>query len=301
MARGQGADAEHQHLAEHPIDPQPDACTSAGPRQGQTERVLLCATRTGRLAGHPKRSVSTEAESLLPAAEGSTMGTYVVLSLLTGARTEELRAVTWTQVDLDGDAARRTTGAAAHHGLAVRPCRRRHQDQEVAPHAWPAAPLRQRVTCAPNPPGSGPTPRRRRLAGQRPRLRLRGRHAAGRGERATRLPTDRGRRRARRQRLDAPRAATQLRLPARPTAGYPIEQISRLVGHSGTAVTDSSTASRSDRTSTTARPPWTASSSVRRRCHAVRHSAARPTTERPGGELPAEPLTRPFSGGRYWD
>jgi integrase len=33
----------------------------------------------------------------------STVGAYVVVSLLTGARTEELRALTWSHVDLDGD------------------------------------------------------------------------------------------------------------------------------------------------------------------------------------------------------
>src|SRR5215217_1939946 len=31
------------------------------------------------------------------------MYAYIVLSLLTGARTEELRALTWSHVDLDGD------------------------------------------------------------------------------------------------------------------------------------------------------------------------------------------------------
>ena len=65
--------------------------------------VLLCATPTGKV-GRPSKALSlAEAESLLRAAEGSTMGAYVVLSLLTGARTEELRALTWTHVDLDGD------------------------------------------------------------------------------------------------------------------------------------------------------------------------------------------------------
>jgi integrase len=65
--------------------------------------VLLCATPTGKIDRPSKALSLTEAESLLHAAEGSTMGTYVVLSLLTGARTEELRALTWTHVDLDGD------------------------------------------------------------------------------------------------------------------------------------------------------------------------------------------------------
>jgi integrase len=34
---------------------------------------------------------------------GSTMGAYVVVALLTGARTEELRALTWSHVDLDAN------------------------------------------------------------------------------------------------------------------------------------------------------------------------------------------------------
>ena len=38
------------------------------------------------------------------AAEGTSMHAYVVVSLLTGARTEELRALTWSHLDLEGDA-----------------------------------------------------------------------------------------------------------------------------------------------------------------------------------------------------
>jgi integrase len=34
------------------------------------------------------------------AAEGTSMHAYVVVSLLTGARTEELRALTWSHLDL---------------------------------------------------------------------------------------------------------------------------------------------------------------------------------------------------------
>lgn len=42
------------------------------------------------------------ARAFLAAAEGTRLHAYVVLSLLTGARTEELRALTWERVDLDG-------------------------------------------------------------------------------------------------------------------------------------------------------------------------------------------------------
>ena len=40
---------------------------------------------------------------LLAAAEGTSMNAYIVLALLIGARTEELRALTWDRLDLDGD------------------------------------------------------------------------------------------------------------------------------------------------------------------------------------------------------
>jgi len=67
--------------------------------------VLLCETPTGQVGRPSKALTFDEAEALLNAADASTMGTYVVVSLLTGARTEELRALTWRHVDLDGDLA----------------------------------------------------------------------------------------------------------------------------------------------------------------------------------------------------
>src|SRR5699024_8061757 len=44
-----------------------------------------------------------QAEAVLAAAEDSSMRAYVVVALLTGARTEELRALTWDHVDLRGN------------------------------------------------------------------------------------------------------------------------------------------------------------------------------------------------------
>jgi hypothetical protein len=44
----------------------------------------------------------TQVEAALAAAERTKMRGYVVVSLLTGARTEELRALTWDHVDLNG-------------------------------------------------------------------------------------------------------------------------------------------------------------------------------------------------------
>lgn len=67
--------------------------------------VLLCQTPKGRI-GRPSTALTLpQAEALLRSAEAdqSVIGAYIVLSLLTGARTEELRALTWTHVDLSGD------------------------------------------------------------------------------------------------------------------------------------------------------------------------------------------------------
>src|SRR2546429_2969238 len=64
--------------------------------------VALCAIPTGQ-AGRPSKSLTLEqAKALVAAAEGTRLHAYVVVSLLTGARTEELRALTWDHVDLDG-------------------------------------------------------------------------------------------------------------------------------------------------------------------------------------------------------
>jgi integrase len=54
--------------------------------------------------GRPSKPLAlNQANTLMAAAEGSALGAYVVLCLLTGVRTEEARALTWEHVDLDGD------------------------------------------------------------------------------------------------------------------------------------------------------------------------------------------------------
>lgn len=65
--------------------------------------VLLCETPTGQVGRPSKALTLDQAQALVEEAAGSTMGAYVVVSLLTGARTEELRPLTWSHVDLDGD------------------------------------------------------------------------------------------------------------------------------------------------------------------------------------------------------
>ena len=64
--------------------------------------ALLCETPTGQ-TGRPSKALTFEqAHALVEHAKGSTMGAYVLVSQLTGARTEELRALTWSHVDLTG-------------------------------------------------------------------------------------------------------------------------------------------------------------------------------------------------------
>ncbi|PPK65772.1 site-specific integrase [Actinokineospora auranticolor] len=65
--------------------------------------VLLCDCPTGKGKGRPSKSLTlAQAEAVMKAAEKSPMRGYVVVALLTGARTEELRALTWNDVDTVG-------------------------------------------------------------------------------------------------------------------------------------------------------------------------------------------------------
>lgn len=64
--------------------------------------VMLCAVPIGQ-DGRPSKSLTLEqAKALLAAASGSALHAYIVISLVVGARTEELRALTWDRVDLNG-------------------------------------------------------------------------------------------------------------------------------------------------------------------------------------------------------
>lgn len=63
--------------------------------------VLLCQVPTGKRTGRPSKALNfAQAMQVLAAAERarSDMRQYVILALLTGARTEELRKLTWSHV-----------------------------------------------------------------------------------------------------------------------------------------------------------------------------------------------------------
>jgi integrase len=67
--------------------------------------VALCSVPKGK-GGRPSKSLTFgQAEAILKTAEKSRMDAYIVLSLLTGARTEELRDLGWDHVDLEGQPA----------------------------------------------------------------------------------------------------------------------------------------------------------------------------------------------------
>lgn len=64
--------------------------------------VELCSVPVGQ-PGRPSKALTlTQADAVLKAAAKTSMHAYVVLALLTGARTEELRALTWDHVFLKG-------------------------------------------------------------------------------------------------------------------------------------------------------------------------------------------------------
>ena len=171
------------------------------------------------------------------AAEGSTMGAYVVLSLLTGARTEELRALTWTHVDLDGDP--HATPPVPPHIMVWRSVRAGGDTKTRKSRRTLALPLR----CV-----SELRAHRARQAAAR--------RLAGDGwqdndlvfasEAGTPLDAANVRRGFRRigdaAGLTAkdwtPRELRHSFVSLLSDSGVPIEQISRLVGHSGTAVTE---------------------------------------------------------------
>lgn len=63
--------------------------------------VELCAVPRGRKGRESKSLTAQQARDVLTLTRGHWMHSYIVVSLLTGARTEELRALRWRDVHLD--------------------------------------------------------------------------------------------------------------------------------------------------------------------------------------------------------
>jgi len=79
------------------------AVTRAQARDKVRRNVVMLTDVPQGQEGRPSKAFTlAQAEATLEAAEGTPMYAYIVLSLLIGARTEELRALTWSHVDLEG-------------------------------------------------------------------------------------------------------------------------------------------------------------------------------------------------------
>ncbi|MET7990519.1 site-specific integrase [Amycolatopsis sp. NPDC005232] len=195
--------------------------------------VLLCELPEGR-AGRPSKSLTFEqAEAVLAAAEHTQLRAYVVLSLLVGARTEELRALTWSHVVLEA------AGEALPYVMVWRSVRE-HGDTKTRKSRRSLA-LPQRCVEA--------------LRVQRAKQDF-ARRVAGDRWRETDLvfASDVGtlldaanvrrafRKVVQRAGLDpkdwTPRELRHSFVSLLSDRGMPIEQISRLMGHNGTAVTE---------------------------------------------------------------
>ncbi|WP_131736331.1 site-specific integrase [Actinomadura roseirufa] len=207
--------------------------------------VMLCELPQGR-TGRPSKSLTmAQAEAVLEAAESAKpwLRAYVVLSLLTGARTEELRGLTWSHVvayEAEREQWRPVTEAGWEH-------------DEFALYVWRSV----RAT------GDTKTPKSRRtlklprlcalvLAALWDDLSARG-LTPGEGEHlvfGTRHGTKKSagnvrrefRRVIKRAGLDeaewTPREMRHSFVSVLSANGMAVEHISRLVGHNGTAVTE---------------------------------------------------------------
>ena len=180
--------------------------------------VDLCEVPKGQ-AGRPSKSLTLDqARALLEAAEDASLYAYVVVSLLTGARTEELRALQVGSRRPGRPSPRQIRRSAVAAGLALGPGGRRHQDQEVTPNARLPATMRRGTPATPATTRST-TARRRGRSGSKTDWSSR-RPGAPSWTRPTSgglPPGDEGRR-TRPDGVDAPGAAAQLRVAALRTA-----------------------------------------------------------------------------------
>jgi integrase len=195
--------------------------------------VPLASIPKGR-DGRPSKSMTLDqAAALLEAAQGSRLNAYVVTSLLTGARTEELRALRWEHVHLKpigaipphievwrsvragGDTktkrSRRTLALPARCIAALAAHRRLQEAEQESPPSWADPGL---VFAS-------------RVGTQLDSHNVRREFRAILGKIDGMTPAD-----------WTPRELRHSFVSLLSDRGLPIEEISRLVGHSSTAVTE---------------------------------------------------------------
>jgi integrase len=203
--------------------------------------AMLCECPTGQ-EGRPSKSLSHEqAEAVLATAEAddSTIGDYTVVSLLGGVRTEEARPLAWMHVHLSGDGERAADDAELPHVDVFRSVRtggdtktRKSRRSLAIPHRGVRALRRQHARQAVQRDCAGTSWQEHGLV-----------FASQVGTEMDRHNVLRGFRRI----LKAaglnpeewtPRELRHSFVSLLSDAKVPIEVISRLVGHSGTAVTE---------------------------------------------------------------
>lgn len=203
--------------------------------------AMLCECPTGQ-EGRPSKSLSYEqAEAVLTAAEAddSTIGDYTVVSLLGGMRTEEARPLTWAHVHLPADYGEHADDAELPHVNVFRSVRaggdtktRKSRRSLAIPHRGVRALRRQRARQAVQRGRAGADWQEHGLVFASKVGTEMDRHNVLRGFR--RILTAAG--------LNAdewtPRELRHSFVSLLSDAKVPIEVISRLVGHSGTAVTE---------------------------------------------------------------
>ena len=172
---------------------------------------------------------------MLTAAEETTLHAYVVLSLLLGARTEELRALTWSHVDLDGTPPSIMVWRSVREGgdTKTRKSRRTLAMPRRCVDALKLHRERQDVACK----AAG-----EELAGQQPHVAFKvgtelDAHNVRRSFRAVLKKAGLN------EKEWTPREMRRSFVSLLSDSGIPLENISRLVGHSDTTVTERSTAS----------------------------------------------------------
>ena len=96
---------------------------------GRNVAEIVNSTPRGS-GGRPSKALSVaQAEAVLTAARGTRLEAYLALSLMTGIRTEEARALTWEHVDLRRRSGREPARAAPRGRVALGPVSWRHQDR----------------------------------------------------------------------------------------------------------------------------------------------------------------------------